>query len=322
MLREVISTGVNVDEAVAEACLRLGVSRDDVSVEVLEMPQRKLFGMSPAKVRVTTETEQPAPAPEAAPAPRSERRERRERPRRENREPRESREPREPREEQPEKTIEPYVPDETETPLTELGEAEQKTLDYLKAVAEKLGAVKMSYEVVVTESGVKIKADGEDAAILIGRRGETMEALQYLCSLVFHRSEKSQYERVIIDIACYRRKRERSLQQLAKNTAVKVQRTHRQQTLEPMNPYERRIIHSTVQKVNGVKSESIGEEPHRRVVIMPEGGRGRGGKGRRKGDRQDRRPSAAPAAAPAKTSHTEPRPAEGQGLPLYSKIEL
>ncbi len=304
MLREVISTGVNVDEAVAEACLRLGVSRDDVSVEVLEMPQRKLFGMSPAKVRVTTETEQPAPAPEAAPAPRSERRERRE--------------PREPREEQPEKTIEPYVPDETETPLTELGEAEQKTLDYLKAVAEKLGAVKMSYEVVVTESGVKIKADGEDAAILIGRRGETMEALQYLCSLVFHRSEKSQYERVIIDIACYRRKRERSLQQLAKNTAVKVQRTHRQQTLEPMNPYERRIIHSTVQKVNGVKSESIGEEPHRRVVIMPEGGRGRGGKGRRKGDRQDRRPS----AAPAETSRTEPRPAEGQGLPLYSKIEL
>ena len=304
MLREVISTGVNVDEAVAEACLRLGVSRDDVSVEVLEMPQRKLFGMSPAKVRVTTETEQPAPAPEAAPAPRSERRERRE--------------PREPREEQPEKTIEPYVPDETETPLTELGEAEQKTLDYLKAVAEKLGAVKMSYEVVVTESGVKIKADGEDAAILIGRRGETMEALQYLCSLVFHRSEKSQYERVIIDIACYRRKRERSLQQLAKNTAVKVQRTHRQQTLEPMNPYERRIIHSTVQKVNGVKSESIGEEPHRRVVIMPEGGRGRGGKGRRTGDRQDRRPS----AAPAETSRTEPRPAEGQGLPLYSKIEL
>ena len=304
MLREVISTGVNVDEAVAEACLRLGVSRDDVSVEVLEMPQRKLFGMSPAKVRVTTETEQPAPAPEAAPAPRSERRERRE--------------PREPREEQPEKTIEPYVPDETETPLTELGEAEQKTLDYLKAVAEKLGAVKMSYEVVVTESGVKIKADGEDAAILIGRRGETMEALQYLCSLVFHRSEKSQYERVIIDIACYRRKRERSLQQLAKNTAVKVQRTHRQQTLEPMNPYERRIIHSTVQKVNGVKSESIGEEPHRRVVIMPEGGRGRGGNGRRKGDRQDRRPS----AAPAETSRTEPRPAEGQGLPLYSKIEL
>lgn len=302
-MKELIATGVNVDEAVAEACERLGAARDDVSVEVLEMPQKKLFGMSPAKVKVTLERE-PVQQP--------------------------------PKEERPERAQnikpprEPRAP-ETETPVAVEGSV-LETLEYLKTIAGMLGAKQIEYEVVETESGLKFKADGEDAALLIGRRGGTMGALQYLCSLVYNRGEK-EYHRVIVDVANYREKRERNLEQLARNTAIKVQRTRRSQTLEPMNPYERRIIHSTVQRVSGVKSESVGEEPYRRVVISTEGApskggrpdRGRGGRNRRGGQPAERRQAAAPAAAEAPEAERQPevkKNTSGSELPLYSKIEL
>ena len=315
-MKELIATGVNVDEAVAEACERLGASRDDVSVEVLEMPQKKLFGMSPAKVKVTLERE-PVQQP-----PKEERPERAQN----IKPPREPREPRAPRAE----SEAPRAP-ETETPVAVEGSV-LETLEYLKTIAGMLGAKQIEYEVVETESGLKFKADGEDAALLIGRRGDTMGALQYLCSLVYNRGEK-EYHRVIVDVANYREKRERNLEQLARNTAIKVQRTRRSQTLEPMNPYERRIIHSTVQRVSGVKSESVGEEPYRRVVISTEGApskggrpdRGRGGRNRRGGQPAERRQAAAPAAAEAPEAERQPevkKNTSGSSLPLYSKIEL
>lgn len=304
-MREIITTGANVEQAVAEACERLGVERDNVSVEVLEMPQKKLFGMSPAKVRVVAEDEpeQPAVAAAAPSAPAAHA-------------------PREKAERRVEFT--PSEP-ETETPA-EMTESVSRAFEYFKTLADKLGAKQISFEAVTTESGLKFKADGEDAALLIGRRGETMEALQYLCSLVYNRGEK-EYGRVIVDVANYRKKREKSLQQLAKNTAIKVLRTKRSQTLEPMNPYERRIVHSAIQLINGVKSESTGEEPRRRVVVIPEaGGKGRyNNRPRRSGERNfehkkpaEQQEKAAEQAKPAAPS----KPAEAGELPLYSKIEL
>lgn len=329
-MKEIIGTGASVEQAIQDACERLGVSSDAVSVEVLEMPQKKLFGMSPAKVKVTADDNAPsiiseivseAVAPERKAEPRPQQRnERRPEPRAERR---------------PERKPEPAVPaaEEVETPAVLEGGA-LEAFEYFKSLAEKLGAIKISYEAVTTETSLKFKADGEDAALLIGRRGDTMEALQYLCSLVYNRSDR-EFRRLIIDVANYRSKRERSLQQLARNTAQRVLRSKRSQTLEPMNPYERRIVHSEIQTIGGVKSESVGEEPHRRVVIAPEGSaigyRDRGSSPR--GGR--RRPEASPVkSAEVNPVSNQPKPVEaaeesaakkpvgGNELPLYSKIEL
>ena len=150
-----------------------------------------------------------------------------------------------------------------------------------------------------------LKVGGEDAGARIGHRGEVMEAMSYLCSLVANRAG-GEYEKMSLDVNGYRSKREQNLIALAKRIGAKVARTGRSQMLEPMNPYERRIIHSTISQMENVKSESTGEGAARRVVISctgenarpqrERGGRGprRGGRGdrpRRDGERRDRRSS-------------------------------
>lgn len=328
-MKEIIATGQTVELAILEACERLGISKDDASVEVLEMPQKKLFGMSPAKVKVTADDSAPLAA--AAPAALAEATEQRteKRPER-RREPRENRRPQPERRERTD-AARPAGATEVETPAVLEG-GTLAAFEYFKALAERLGAVKITYEAVITESSIKFKADGDDAALLIGRRGDTMEALQYLCSLVYNRGDH-EYRRLIIDVANYRSKRERSLQQLARNTAQRVLRSKRSQTLEPMNPYERRIVHSEIQTISGVKSESVGEEPHRRVVIAPEGSSigsrdrfdsQRGGS-RRPGSAPAKRPQSEPVKSEKPTAEVDSavkKPAAGTELPLYSKIEL
>jgi spoIIIJ-associated protein len=108
--------------------------------------------------------------------------------------------------------------------------------------------------------------EGADTAILIGRRGDTLDALQYLCSLVVNKGEK-EYTRVSIDTENYRKKREAALTQLAKRIAGKVARTGRPVKLEPMNPYERRILHYALQNHPKVETVSEGEDPFRRVTV-------------------------------------------------------
>ena len=117
-----------------------------------------------------------------------------------------------------------------------------------------------------TEDTVKIDISGEDIGILIGRRGETLDSMQYLTNLVVNK-EKDNYKRVILDIENYRAKREDVLKSLAQKMADKVLRYRKNITLDPMNPYERRIIHAYLQNVDGVETTSIGEEPNRKVVI-------------------------------------------------------
>jgi len=123
-------------------------------------------------------------------------------------------------------------------------------------------------QVTVTQKdfGLAYDISSEDMAIIIGRRGETLDALQYITSLVVNKGQ-DEYSRVVLNVENYREKREESLQKLAKRLAEKVVRYRRDITLESMNPYERRIIHATLQNYHNVKTYSIGEEPSRKVVI-------------------------------------------------------
>jgi len=136
---------------------------------------------------------------------------------------------------------------------------------FLKSVFEKMN-VKADFEVVENEDSIVVKINGDDVGILIGRRGETLDAIQYLSSLVANKGE-SEYKRVVVDTENYRQKREETLTKLAEKLASRVIKYKKSITLEPMNPYERRIIHSALQNNKYVRTYSIGDEPNRKVVI-------------------------------------------------------
>lgn len=136
---------------------------------------------------------------------------------------------------------------------------------FLESVFEKMN-VDVDIEKYEDEESVLFKISGKDSGIIIGRRGETLDALQYLTSLVVNKSSKK-YMRVTIDIENYREKREETLARLARRLADKVVKYRRNISLEPMNPYERRIIHSTLQNNEYVETYSVGEDPNRKVVI-------------------------------------------------------
>jgi len=140
-----------------------------------------------------------------------------------------------------------------------------KAKEFLASVLEKM---KVDAEITAeeTEDSILLKVKGDDIGIVIGRRGETLDALQYLTSLVINKN-REQYKRVIIDIENYRQKREETLIKLANRLADRVVKYKKNITLEPMNPYERRVIHSSLQDHKYVETYSIGEEPNRKVVI-------------------------------------------------------
>ena len=279
MIRTQESTGKTVDEARAKACALLGVQADDlnVSYEVLEMPQKTGFlGLktTPAKVRVRVEepdapaaapakpvAEQPvetaAPVQETAPVA----------------------------EETPAAVAEPAAPAAEQTPAAQqpaeaAEEAEEveepivieenakvkAAVDYLREVITLMGVENVTFSAVQKGEATIIRLDGEKLGALIGRRGETMESLSYLASLVANRLE-GDYIKLGLDVAGYRDKRESDLTALAQRIGAKVRKTGRSFAMEPMNPYERRIIHSAISKMEGVRSESKGEGRDRRVVI-------------------------------------------------------
>ena len=333
MIRTQEATGKTVDEARTNACALLGVEKDDINVsyEVLEMPQKTGFlglKLTPAKVRVSVElpdepvaapaapVEEPTPVVEEKAAP-------------------VAAEPvvEETAPEAPAAVEEPVAPaeeaapaeeqaapaaegEEVEVPLNIEENAKVKAaVDYLKDVIEKMGVQDVKFSAVQKGEATIIRLDGEKMGALIGRRGETMESLSYLASLVANRLE-GDYIKLGLDVAGYRDKRESDLTALAQRIGAKVRRTGRSFAMEPMNPYERRIIHSAIGKMEGVRSESKGEGRDRRVVIYstdpnavaesanarprgPRGGRDRNGNGRnggyhrggeRRGDRNGRGP--------------------------------
>ena len=276
MIRTQESTGKTVDEARAKACALLGVQADDlnVSYEVLEMPQKTGFlGLktTPAKVRVSVElpdapaaapakpvAEQPvetaAPVQETAPVA--------------EQAPAAVEEPaaeQTPAAQQPAETAEET--EEVEVPIVIEENAKVKAaVDYLREVITLMGVENVTFSAVQKGEATIIRLDGEKLGALIGRRGETMESLSYLASLVANRLE-GDYIKLGLDVAGYRDKRESDLTALAQRIGAKVRKTGRSFAMEPMNPYERRIIHSAIGKMEGVRSESKGEGRDRRVVI-------------------------------------------------------
>ncbi|MDR1042762.1 MAG: protein jag [Clostridiales Family XIII bacterium] len=143
-----------------------------------------------------------------------------------------------------------------------------ETSEFLKSIIDNM---KLDVNITVSENDecVYIEIDGEDAKIVIGKRGQTLDSIQYLTNLVLNK-DKEQYRRVIIDVEGYRSRREKTLEQLAAKLANKAIRSGRSVRLEPMNPYERKVIHATLQKVDGITTRSEGEEPYRRVIIDKE----------------------------------------------------
>lgn len=140
-----------------------------------------------------------------------------------------------------------------------------KVKSFVMGVFNKMG-VTADVELKEDEKSVLLKIKGDDIGIIIGRRGETLDSLQYLASLVVNK-ESENYKRVVIDVENYRQKREETLVKLANRLAERVIRYKKPITLEPMNPYERRIIHSTLQNNKNIQTYSLGEEPNRKVVI-------------------------------------------------------
>ena len=279
MIRTQEATGKTVDEARANACAKLGVQADDINVsyEVLEMPQKTGFlglKLTPAKVRVTVEEADPVPAApvveeKAAPAPVAEE------PKAEEKTPVEEAPAAPAAEEAPaaqpvEEAAAEAVPaegEEVEVPIKiEENNKVKAAVDYLREVIARMGVENVTFSAVQKGEATIIRLDGEKLGALIGRRGETMESLSYLASLVANRLE-GDYIKLGLDVAGYRDKRESDLTALAQRIGAKVRKTGRSFAMEPMNPYERRIIHSAIGKMEGVRSESKGEGRDRRVVI-------------------------------------------------------
>ena len=277
MIRTQEATGKTVDEARAKACALLGVQAEDmnVSYEVLEMPQKTGFlglKLTPAKVRVSVEEPDAPKAPEApaaaeapAPAPVEEKVEVPAAPAAEEAAPAE-----EPKAEEAAPAAEAAPAEEAEeveVPINiEENSKVKAAVEYLQEVITRMGVNDVTFSAVQKGEATIIRLDGEKLGALIGRRGETMESLSYLASLVANRLE-GDYIKLGLDVAGYRDKRESDLTALAQRIGAKVRKTGRSFAMEPMNPYERRIIHSAIGKMEGVRSESKGEGRDRRVVI-------------------------------------------------------
>ena len=331
MIRSKEATGKTVEEARAAACAALGVSEDDlnVSYEVLEMPQSTGFlGLKkiPAKVRVIVEEEDPAPAAPEKPAVKVVRAEKAQpaepAEKAEKAQPAPAPQPAEKPAPQPAPaqkpaavpaaqapaaavTAAPAAVDETPVPIDiETNPKVKAAVEYLKEIVALMGVEDVTFSAIQKGEATIIRLDGDKMGALIGRRGETMESLSYLASLVANRME-GDYIKLGLDVAGYRGKRENDLTALAQKIGQKVRRSGRCFSMEPMNPYERRIIHTAISQMEGLRSESKGEGKDRHVVIYstepgaqtetyerrPRSGRDsrRGdNRGRRSGDRSER----------------------------------
>ena len=303
-MRSIEVKGKTTKEAINNGLAELGCDASEVDIQILDMGSPGLLGMfgRPAKVRLTTKdndkdldiempvisldggkkpghgeskkqekpkaekpkAEKPAPQPreeEAAPAeePRPEKKSRRSR--KENK--REAvQEPAQEEAAEPAPIEDaPFVA----TPEEELTDETRKARDFLKGLTERMG-VPIEVETSQSAEQLRFQMSGENMSILIGRRGETLDAIQYLTSLTVNKG-RDEYLRVSIDTENYRAKREEALRKLAVRMASRAKKTGKRVALEPMNPYERRILHSALQGDPAVTTHSEGEEPYRRVII-------------------------------------------------------
>ncbi|MBQ6296272.1 MAG: Jag N-terminal domain-containing protein [Selenomonadaceae bacterium] len=255
-------TGKTIDEAIAAAAEELGVDKDELDIEILETPTKRLFGLfgeTPAKIRATVKeppeiiknekpvvVEEPARLEEEISAE----------------EPAEKFEP----------VLEPSPVEEKIEPF-DRDKAIDAAEDFLREVF-----ATMNLEVIMKiedndEEGCLIELSGKGLGILIGRRGQALDALQYLLNLAVNRKHADEKVHFVLDVEDYRRRREQTLIKLAKSVAERVIKTRRDVKLEPMNRHERKIIHTVLQDNDRVDTHSAGEEPYRYIVVSPKRGR-------------------------------------------------
>lgn len=294
-------------EAITKACIELGVSSDQLDIQVITEGSNGFFGIGskPAIIKVrkvepvseeqemkeivetvkldsfkeevpVKEEKKPEPVKQEKketksvsekprqPKPAKEKAAKEKQPREPKKDYKESKQTRE----KAAKPVKPAKPVEIITDPEEIKEVENRAKEFLRDVfaSMNLGEVEITSEYNTTDGSLEVDFEGEDMGILIGKRGQTLDSLQYLTSLVVNKG-KSNYIRVKLDTEDYRKRRKETLENLARGIAYKVRKTRKPVMLEPMNPYERRIIHSALQGNKFVETVSEGEEPYRHVVV-------------------------------------------------------
>ena len=276
MMRYSEKWGDSIDSAVELALLDLKLTRDQVTITVLEEPSKGFFGIGsqPAKVRVEDKAPEKPAEPEKpakiekevkkAEAPKPEAKE-------ENKEKRAADKPRkkDKKKSAPKREfkIEGEVPSVSAKPADLVEAPDHPAKKFLEDLIKEMG-LEGAVSVAVNADSVYADIEGADTGTIIGKRGQTLDSIQYLASLVVNKGE-DEYIRVVVDAEGYRAKREATLEKLAYKLAEKSVKTGRSVRLEPMNPYERKVIHTTLQTVPAVVTRSEGSEPHRRVIIEP-----------------------------------------------------
>lgn len=302
-----IFVGKTIEEAKAAAAEAFGVSAGEIRFTVLEEPKKGLFGLMKGEAKVEaeyTETEAVTVSEPAASVSVSE-----------------------------ETAVNSVTSEEVTAQEKEKyeGSKAEAAVQYIFNIFDKMG-VKAEYSYEETEDGVIINLDSEDTSFIIGRRGENLDAIQYLASMFCNRLD-DEYYRVVLDSNGYRDKRKKTLEDLAKKIAKNVLRSGRSTVLEPMNPYERRIIHSMISEIEGVSSRSVGEEPYRKIIISSlvkkehrHGDKRGGGRGGRRGGGERRNRNFEPRSLDLKTSfekdYKKPKPEDDLKAGLYGKIEI
>ncbi len=295
MEKFITATGKTIDLAIEAALQQLNMDRDSVSVEVLENPKSGFlgFGACPAKVKVTYEApdEEAKPAPALSSASRS--KPKKQEPKQEPKplqpinpkpvnaeapkqeapkaeQPKAERRPEQPRKQKEKKPAAPKA----EAPKAEPkeyapaaeGSVEQQIEVFIKGLLEHMGSDAVPHAWKAEGDTYQVDLVGENLGMLIGRRGETLDAIQHLTNYTINR-DSNKRSRINVDAENYRLKREESLRRLAQKVSGKVIKYRRNITLEPMNAYERHVIHATLQDVADVTTYSVGTEPNRRVVV-------------------------------------------------------
>lgn len=264
-------TAKTIDEAKELAAAEFGVSAGEIDFDILEQPRKGLFGMKGvARVMASYEApEAPAQAEPAAPAA----------------EKAAAEEPAPASFEDENEGEAPALPEDFDIEGSAKVQAAKK---YLTDVLHALGLENFQINAIRRDGNIVLDITGDKLGVVIGRRGETLDSLQYLTILASNRTEES-YCRISIDCNGYRDKRRETLESLAKRTSAKVIKQGRKIALEPMNPYERRIIHSCVAEIEGVSSHSTGVEPYRKVVIYADKPKFDNRRPRRNGERNGER---------------------------------
>lgn len=323
---EAIGTGATIDEARENAVKELNAPANaDVHTEIVAYPQKKilgLFGGSPAKAKAYYEAPDAPKKAEPVKAPKAEKKAQPEKA------PKTAKAPAKAEPVKAEKAAK-----ETRTAVdTDKSESLKAAVSYLKEILMGMGVADVKIDAYSTqENEVILELDcGDDFGIVIGRRGETLDSIQYLTRLVANKHKlENEYSRLSINVGNYREKRKNALRELAKKNSEKVLKYGRNVTFEPMNPYERRIIHTAVQEIEGVTSHSVGSDSSRRVVItLAEGvkpthpskggyNRGRGGRGGYNRGGRGRSNNAPVQDAPTRAPRTD---AGAEKVSLYGKI--